>query len=246
MDLLKNKTAVITGATSGIGEATAKIMADEGATVVVLGRNEKKGNKVISDIQVKGGIAYYIKCDVSDINSVETMSYNLRAQIDHIDVLVNNAGTMLPSMEIERMPVEDWKETFSTNIDGVFFVTRSLKDMIVACKGCIVNIASIAGLQSYTIGRSYAYSASKAALIQFTRQMALNYGEEGIRVNCICPGIIDTPMLGERDRDQYAKRVPLGYIAKPREVAYTIVMLASDYSRYITGAVIPVDGGVAL
>ena len=128
----------------------------------------------------------------------------------------------------------------------MFYVTRYAKPYLLESKGVILNNASIAGMQHYAAGRSYAYSASKAALIQFSHQMAKNYGEEGIRVNCICPGIIDTPILGDRDRSVYAQRIPLGYVADPKEVASVAVFLVSDDAKYVTGAVLPVDGGASL
>lgn len=246
MGLLNGKVAVVTGGTSGIGEATVRMFIAEGGYVVILGRSDKKGNKIVSQLNTDVVKAHFIHCDVSDTESVDNMNGQVRQLFDHIDILVNNSGVIMPSVEIERMSVEDWKKTFEVNVDGMFLVTRALKDMIVRCKGCIINNASIAGLHSYVIGRSYAYSASKAAVVQFTRQMAKNYGEQGVRVNCVCPGIIDTPILGDRDKKQYVKRVPLGYIADPSEVAKVVVFLASEYASYVTGAVIPVDGGVAV
>lgn len=246
MGLLQDKVAVVTGGTSGIGEATVRLMIEEGAKVIFAGRNRDKGAGIVSDMGANADKLFYVFCDVSSEESVRRMNEEIRKITDHIDVLFNNAGVMKPSMEIERMPYEDWKSTFTINVDGMFLVTKMLKDLVYRCKGCIINNASIAGLQSYVAGRSYAYSASKAAVIQFTRQMAKNYAEDGIRVNCICPGIIDTPILGDRDRAEYAKRVPLGYVAEPKEVAKAVVMLASDYASYVTGAVIPVDGGVSI
>lgn len=246
MGLLNGRVAVITGGTSGIGEATAKAIINEGGTVVIIGRNDERGQAIIEELNYNEQKAVYLHCDVSDNESVEEMSRHLRNSFEHVDILFNNSGTIMPSMEIERMPIDEWEKTFKVNMDGVFFVTRALKDLIVKCKGCIVNNASIAGLHSYVIGRSYAYSASKAAVIQFTRQMAKNYGKEGVRVNCICPGIINTPILGERNKSEYAKRVPMGYIADPYEVAKVVVFLASDYACYVTGVVLPVDGGVSL
>jgi len=163
-----------------------------------------------------------------------------------LDVLFNNAGVMMPSMEIEDMPVEDWNVSFDTNVKGMFLLCKHAKASLVASRGTIINNASIAGMHSYVIGRSYAYSATKAAVIQFSRQMAKNYGQNGIRVNCICPGLVDTSMLGNRDRNEYAKRVPLGYIANPKDIADVVYFLATDAARYITGAVIPIDGGVSL
>ena len=163
-----------------------------------------------------------------------------------IDILYNNAGVMLPSMEVERMPVEEWRQTFDINITGYFLVTRYAKPYLLKSKGVILNNASIAGLQHYAAGRSYAYSASKAAVIQFSHQMAKNYGEDGIRVNCICPGIIDTPILGARDRRVYAERIPLGKVGTPEAVAKVALFLVSDDAAYLTGVVLPIDGGASL
>lgn len=174
------------------------------------------------------------------------MAETVRQVFGRVDVLFNNAGVMLPSMEIERMPVEDWQASFAINITGMFYVTRYLKPMLLESKGCIVNNGSIAGMQHYAAGRSYAYSASKAAVIQFSHQMAKNYGEEGVRVNCICPGIIDTPILGDRDRKVYAQRIPLGYVGQPEDVAKVVAFLASDEASYLTGVVLPVDGGASI
>jgi meso-butanediol dehydrogenase/(S,S)-butanediol dehydrogenase/diacetyl reductase len=246
MKLFDNKVVVITGATSGIGAATAKLFAQEGAEVILVGRNAEKGNKLVYDIHTDGGKAAFIRCDVSKEDDVRHLALELNEKYQRVDVLFNNAGIMPPSTEIEKMPVDDWKKTFEINIDGMFYVTRYLKKLIFSCKGTIINNASIAGMHSYVTGRSYAYSASKAAVIQFSRQMAKNYAEEGIRVNCICPGIIDTPILGDRDRKKYAKRIPLGYVGQPEDVANVIAFLASDKASYLTGVVLPVDGGGGL
>ena len=240
------KVAVITGATSGIGTAVAERMAKEGYYTVLLGRNIEKGNYICNSIKAKGYQATFIQCDVTSEQSVSEASKTIINTCGRVDVLFNNAGIMLQSKELERLPVEEWKKTFETNLDSVFYMLKYLNETIIACKGSIINNASIAGMHSYVTGRSYAYSASKSALIQFTRQMALNYAEEGVRVNCICPGIIDTPILGDRDRSEYAKRVPLGYIGKPEDVANVVAFLASDQTSYLTGVVLPVDGGVSL
>ena len=246
MNRLENKVAIVTGATSGIGRASAKIFAKEGAKVVLVGRNSTNGKQIEEEIIAAGGQAQFIQCDVSDEESVKRMIALAVECFGGIDILFNNAGVMLPSMEIERMPVYDWKKTFDININGMFYVTRYAKPYLLASKGVILNNASIAGMQHYAAGRSYAYSASKAAVIQFSHQMAKNYGEEGIRVNCICPGIIDTPILGDRDRKVYADRIPLGYVAKPEEVAKVALFMVSDEAAYVTGAVLPVDGGASL
>ena len=241
-----NRVALVTGATSGIGAATAEELASQGATVVLVGRSRDKGTALQQKIEQTGAKAYFFACDVSVEKEVAELAQWLKSEIGRLDILFNNAGVMLPSKEIERMPVEDWRTTFDINITGMFLVTRHVKPLLLESKGCIINNASIAGLQHYAAGRSYAYSASKAAVIQFSHQMAKNYGEEGIRVNCICPGIIDTPILGDRDRNVYAERIPLGYVAKPDAVAKVVTFLASEDAEYLTGVVLPVDGGASL
>ncbi len=243
---MNNKVVVITGGTAGIGKATAVLFADEGADVIITGRNSEAGERISIESEYSKGSIDFFKCDVSKTNDVKELAQFVENKYRRVDVLFNNAGIMPESKEIERIPEDEWKHTFEVNLDGMFYVIRELKDYIFRCKGCIINNASIAGMQSYIAGRSYAYSASKSAVIQFTRQMALNYAENGVRVNAIAPGIINTNILGDRDRDEYAKRVPLGYLAEPKAVADTVFFLASDAASYITGTVIPIDGGVSL
>ena len=244
--MIDRKVAVITGATSGIGTAVAERMARDGYYTILLGRSIEKGNCISESIKSEGLCSVFLQCDVTSEESVSMVASTIVNNYGRVDMLFNNAGIMLQSKEIESLPVEEWKRTFETNIDSVFLMMKYLKSAIFNCKGCIINNASIAGMHSYIAGRSYAYSASKSALIQFTRQMALNYAEEGVRVNCICPGIIDTPILGDRDRSEYAKRVPLGYIGKPEDVANVVAFLVSDQASYLTGVVLPIDGGVSL
>lgn len=246
MGIFSGKIALVTGSTSGIGEASAKMLADEGADVILVGRNEIKAKAIVNEIIESGGKATFFSCDVSDENNVKALAGVIEEKYHQVDILFNNAGIMPPSVEIEKMEEKDWKRTFEINVEGTFCVTRYLKKYILKAKGCIINNASIAGMHSYVTGRSYPYSASKAAIIQFSRQMALNYAEDGVRVNCICPGIIDTPILGNRDRKEYAKRIPLGYVGMPEDVAKVVCFLASESASYLTGVVIPIDGGVSL
>lgn len=240
------KVAVITGATSGIGVAVAKKFAEQGQFVVLVGRSKERGKALESRIKSSGYMAQFIRCDVSSEYSVSDLAKKIEKMYGRVDVLFNNAGIMLQSKDIERLPQEEWKQTFESNVDSVFYVTKYLKNLIIDCKGCIINNGSIAGMHSYVAGRSYAYSASKAAIIQFTRQMAINYAGVDVRVNCVCPGIIDTPILGDRDRDEYVKRIPLGYVGKPEDIANVVSFLASDQASYLTGVVLPVDGGTSL
>lgn len=246
MGKLNGKIALITGATSGIGETTATMLAVEGAKVVLAGRNIKKGKHIEAEIIKNGGDATFFSCDVSDEKQVKELISKAIKKYKKLDILFNNAGVMLPSMEIERMPVADWQQTIDINLTGCFLVSRYAKPHLLAQKGTIINNASIAGLQHYSAGRSYAYSASKAAIVQFSHQMAKNYGEEGIRVNCICPGIIETPILHGRDPKIYEDRIPLGRVGTPEDVAKVVLFLASDDAAYLTGVVIPIDGGASL
>lgn len=243
---LENKIAIITGATSGIGEATARIFASNGASVVLCGRSVEKGESIAKDINSTGGTAVYIECDVTSEDNVKQMIEQVISIYGRIDILFNNAGTMLPSVEIERLDYEKWKETFDVNVNGFFLVSKYAKTHLLNSKGVILNNASIAGLQSYATGRSYPYSASKAAIIQFSHMMAKNYGEEGIRVNCICPGVILTPILHGRDPKLYEDRIPLGRVGTPEDVAKVALFLVSDDAAYLTGVVLPIDGGASL
>lgn len=242
------KVALITGATSGIGAAIAERLAEKGISVALVGRNIERGNLICKKLKAKYDYlkVRFFQCDVSNEKEVRKMISLVGKNFCRIDILINNAGVMLPSMEIERMDSDDWKTTFDININGMFYVTKYAKPYLLETKGCIVNNASIAGLQYYVAGRSYAYSASKAAVIQFSHQMAKNYGEEGVRVNCICPGIIDTPILGDRDRKIYAERIPLGYVGNPDDVAKVVSFLVSDDASYLTGVVLPIDGGASI
>ena len=244
--MFKDKVVIVTGATSGIGRATAVMFAAQGAKVVLVGRNVSRGQEVEREITAANGTTIFIQCDVSREDEAKGMIDATIRKYGRIDVLFNNAGVMLQSMEIEKISGEDWRKTFDINVNGMFFVTRYAKPYIVQSKGTIINNASIAGIQHYVAGRSYAYSASKAAVIQFSHQMAKNYGEKGVRVNCICPGIVDTPILGDRDRSVYAERVPLKRLATPEDIAKVVLFLASDAADYLTGVVLPVDGGVCL
>lgn len=249
MKKLEGKVAIVTGGTSGIGEACVDIFLENGAKVVFCGRNEENGAAVCARMKQKYGDpceVLFVKGDVSVEEDDKKLIDAAISQFGMIDILFNNSGVMLPSMEVERMPVEDWRQTFDINITGMFMVTKFAKPYLLRSKGVILNNGSIAGLQHYAVGRSYAYSASKAAVIQFSHQMAKNYGADGIRVNCICPGIIQTPILHGRDPKIYEERIPLGRVGTPEDVAKVALFLVSDDAAYLTGEVITVDGGASL
>ena len=243
---LEGKVAIITGGTSGIGEATAKLFAEQKAIVIIVGRNEKKGLLIEEYIKNKNGKAKFFKCDISNELEIKALIDNIIKLYGKIDILFNNAGIFLPSIEIERLDFDKWKETFDINIHGTFLITKYVKEYLIKSKGVILNNASIAGLQYYAAGRSYAYSSSKAAIIQFSHMMAKNYAEDGIRVNCICPGVILTPILHGRDPKIYAERIPMKRVGNPEEVAKVALFLCSDDASYLTRVVLPVDGGASL
>lgn len=242
-NMFQDKVVVITGGTSGIGEATALAFAKKGANVIILGRNADAGIRIRALSDSLDGSIDFFQCNIMKQTDIDKFVLYINKKFYGVDVLFNNAGIMPESKELEKITNKEWKSTIDSNLNGAFYITRALKLLIFQNKGCIINNTSIAGMQSYVAGRSYAYSAAKSALIQLTRQMALNYAEEGVRVNAVAPGIIETRILGNRDRSEYSKRIPLGYIGDPDVVADTVLFLASDYARYITGVVLPVDGG---
>lgn len=246
MGRLDGKTALITGATSGMGEAFAKRFAAEGAEVVVTGRNEKRGNSVVSDIRKDGGKAVFLKCDVTDAESVRKLKEDFMNHYSGLDILVNNAGVLLTAT-LESIDEEEWLKVFDTNTHSIMRVSQAFIDLIEESHGNILNNTSIDGLQSLTRGRAnYAYCASKAAAIKFTQQMALNYTPRGIRVNCLCPGVTETPFFTNRDFSRFNAAIPMGRVGKVEEIANAAMFLVSDEASYVSGAVLTVDGGASL
>lgn len=246
MGKLNGKIALITGATSGMGEAFAKLFAKEGAEVVVIGRNKEKGQKVVDSICENGGKSIYLYCDVASEESVQLLKQEYEKRYDHLDILVNNAGILITS-PIGEIKAEEWKKVFDTNTHSVMYVTQAFIDLIVKCHGNILNNASIDGLQSNTRGRaSYAYGASKAATIQFTELCALNYTPKGIRVNCLCPGVTETPFFINRDFSRFLDAIPMGRVGQVEEIAKAALFLVSEDASYVSGAILTVDGAASL
>lgn len=240
-----DKIVIVTGATSGIGAETAREFAEEGAEVLLLGRSEERGAIIEKQIREKGGKAVFLSCDVRTEESVKQVRQEIEKRYSGIDVLFNNAGVFLTSA-LQDITADDWKKSFETNVDGVLYMTRYFMDMLVKSRGTIINNASVSGLQSCTSGtKNYMYGASKAAMIKFSKLCALNYAEH-VRVNCICPGIIDTEIYSNRDFSRFDGAIPMGYIGMPKDVAKVVLFLASEEASYITGAVIPIDGGMSL
>lgn len=247
---LKNKVTIITGATSGIGTAAAKLFAEEGAAVVAVGRNLDKGSSLVQEITSRGGKATFIGTDVSKSKDVQDMVQKATEAYGRIDVLYNNAsidfmGTVLDTTE------EQWDLVINTNLKGVFLTCKYvIPQMAKQGGGVIVNTASELG----TVGarEMAAYCASKGGIINLTKAMAIDCAPLNIRVNCLCPGPVETPMLerifnGASDparlREAQIKGVLLQRIAKPEEIARAALYLASEDSSYNTGNILIVDGG---
>ncbi len=245
MGKLERKIALITGATSGIGKASAKLFAEEGAFVIIVGRNIEKGNAVQNEITASGGKSRFVKCDVTDEFQIAELRKYVLSEHGKLDILFNNAGILLMS-RLENIRSDDWKKSFAVNVGSHMYMSRAFIDILCNNRGCILNNASIDGLQSNVRGRgTYMYSSSKAASIQFTQILALNYSDK-IRVNCICPGITETNLFTNRDFSRFNGTIPIGRIAQPIEIARVALFLVSDDASYITGAVINVDGGASL
>ncbi len=237
--MLSGKVALITGGTSGIGLATAKLFSSEGATVAIMGRDPSKGKAALSSLPN----ATYHRGDVSIEEDAKRVVKEVVDAHGRIDILVNAAGAFISS-PIGEMSVEDWDRVINVNLRGTFLMTKfSLPYMGEA----IINVSSTAGVSPYP--RGTAYCSAKAAIIAFSRALALELADRGIRVNVVAPGLTDTPMLrgiaGSVSRmREFSSLVPLRRIASPEEVAEAILFLASPKASYITGQVLVVDGGM--
>lgn len=238
MQRFQGKVIIVTGAGSGIGEATARRFSDEGAAVVLTDRDKTKLNRVAADL---ARVA-----DVSKYKHVEALVAAAIKTFGGLHVLVNNAGIALGGKIAENTPAE-WEKVMAINAGGVFNGCRAAMPHLIESRGCIVNTASISGLGG-DWGMSV-YDASKGAVVNFTRALALDHGRDGVRVNSVCPTVTLTPMTGtlRDDKKRMAKlceRIPLGRPAMPSDIASAIAFLASDDASFITGVNLPVDGDV--
>ena len=241
---LANKVALITGATSGIGRAAAELFAKEGAMVIVTGRNEQRGHDVVSDILANGGKAEFFPVDVTKQDSINRVYEYVKSKYDGLNILFNNAGVFVTAA-LEEITEEVWDRVYASNVKSMMLMTQRFEEMLRKCHGTILNNASIGGLDGHTIGRKeYIYASSKAAAIKFSRLCALNMAPD-VRVNCLCPGITDTPIYTNRDFSRF-KGIPMERVAHPEEIARAALFLVSDDASYITGVTLPVDGGASL
>lgn len=249
---LSGRVAVVTGAAGGIGAATTLALASEGARVVVA--DVQSGEATVDAARRLGADAIYVGCDVSDETAVDAMVAVAVGRFGRIDVLVNNAGVSGGSRLAHELDVEVWSRTLAVNLTGPFLSTRAAMPHLLATRGRVVNIASTYGLIGAPLAP--AYCASKAGLVNLTRQLAVDYSPQGVRINAICPGYVDTDMGGGRAalepeaaaaanarREEAAARQPIGRQARADEVAQVALFLACDESSFMTGSIVTVDGG---
>jgi NAD(P)-dependent dehydrogenase (short-subunit alcohol dehydrogenase family) len=243
---LRDRVAVITGAGSGIGQATALAFAAAGARVAALGRSVAKVEQTVRQIEAAGGRALAIACDVANADSVAEAAQRSEAALGACDVLVNNAGVIVPG-PLETLTLDAWNAAIATNLTGCFLCSQAFsRQMRPRGRGALVHISSIGGLHpSVNAG---AYSASKAAVVMLSRQLSIEWGPQGIRSNVVNPGMTVTPLTQARyeqpgNMERLSKAVPAGRLGQPEDAAQTVLFLASDRAAYINGQDITVDGG---
>jgi len=247
MTSLKDKVAIVTGGGTGIGAATALRLAEEGANVAVCGRRIGPLESIVSEIENKGGQALAIVCDIADESQVDTTISAVVSQFGGLDILVNNA-TLLEAGLIDGHTTESWHKNFSVTVDGTLFMMRAAYPHLAKNRGSVVNVSSIVGSQGtpYMTG----YAAAKGAVNSMTRNAAIEWASAGVRCNAVVPGAIMTDptkaILPDEQAQAYMESlIPMRRIGDPEEVANAIVFLASPLASYITGVLLPVDGGRA-
>jgi len=244
---LKDKVAVVTGASQGIGRDTALALAEAGAKVAVAARSEEKLLALVADIAAAGGTAFAVKMDVADAEQVKAGFKQVLEKFGRLDILVNNAAITRDGLAM-RMKAEDWEAVLRTNLTGAHLcIQQALPTMMKARTGRIINISSVVA-QSGNPGQAN-YVAAKAGLIGLTKAVAVEIASRNITVNAVAPGFIETPMtdaLPDKVKEEVKTRIPLGRMGSARDVAAAIVFLASDEAGYITGHVLNVNGGMHL
>jgi NAD(P)-dependent dehydrogenase (short-subunit alcohol dehydrogenase family) len=241
MSKIQDKVAVITGGVSGIGAATARLFASEGAKLVLVDFNEEKGAAFEAELKSEGYEVVFVKADVTSEEDVKNIYETALKTFGKVDILFNNAGigAVKPT---EQLTYAEWRRTVEVDLDGVFLVAQgAIKEFLKADGGVIVNTASMYGV----VGSpgSAAYNAAKAGVINLTRSLGLEYATRNIRVNALCPGFIETPILGDTDREFLTNATPMKRLGKAEEMAKAVLFMASDDSSFMTGNSLVVDGG---
>jgi dihydroanticapsin dehydrogenase len=243
---LSGKVAIVTGGSRGIGKATAKLFVQEGANVVITGKDVARLQSSARELDVIG-----ISGDIRKSNDVEKVVKKTLERFGKIDILVNNAGIFPEVKPLHEISDKEWNEVIDVNLNGQFRFTKAVIPHMMKKGGCIINVSSDAGLKSFENFEADAYSASKAALILLTKSWAIEYAKHKIRVNCVCPGVVETDMTmpflrTKADRAMTVADHPIGRIGVPEDVAKAILYFASDDSSWITGAILPIDGGASI
>jgi NAD(P)-dependent dehydrogenase (short-subunit alcohol dehydrogenase family) len=252
MKRFQGDVVLITGGNSGIGAAATRRFAAEGARVVIAARTAARSEQLVAEIAKTGGSVTHVVTDVTDPESAEAAVEFCRHHFGSLDVVFNNAGVIFRERDAPSTTVEEWNLTMDVSAKGTFLISKyAVPLMIETGGGVIVNNASYFGIVG---GRgAAAYSAAKGAVVLLTKAMALDHATDGIRVNCICAGSVDTPMLAHEMEEMggaatvrhlFEEKHPMGRIATPDEIAATVAYLASDEAGFITGAAIPIDGGL--
>jgi len=246
---IEGRTAIITGAGSGIGKAAALLFSSQGAKVIIADNNEKKGNQTQNEIRKKGGTATFFKTDVVSLPSIASLLQNSDITYGSASILVHCAGINMPG-GVLSLSEKEWDLTIQTNLTSAFYLTKEvIPQMRKMSYGSIVLMSSVQGVAGFM--QSSAYAASKGGVISLTRQLARDFAGDKIRVNCISPGVIKTEIFDRLEgRDSMFATVsdytPLGHVGDPLDVAYACLYLASDESSYITGINLVVDGGITM
>src|SRR5499427_1698692 len=249
--LLQNHIAVVTGAGSGIGRGIALGYGQEGAHVVVLDINGETAGKTAAEIRAEGGKAQHFTLDVTDRAACRTMAAKVASEVGQVSVLVNNAGINRRNAFTANPDavIKDWQDIMAINLNGVFNVTHAFLDALRSTKGRIVNIASIQSFMHVRTPNSPAYTSAKHGVLGFTRALAAELGKDGVRVNAIGPGFIETPLNATaRANDPalvktFIDHTPLGRAGQPEDIVGPAIFLASDLSSYVTGSIVMADGG---
>jgi dihydroanticapsin dehydrogenase len=241
---LSGKVAIVTGGSRGIGKSTAILLAQHDADVVITSKDKTNLENAVKEI--KNAIA--IVGDIRKKTDVENVVKSTLEHFGKIDILVNNAGIFPKVKPLHEISEEEWNEVIDVNLTGQFRFTKAVIPHLMKTNGCIVNVSSDAGLKSFENFEADAYTASKGALVLLTKAWAIEYAKYKIRVNCVCPGIVETdmtqPYLGnEIDRSMAVAEHPIGRIGIPEDVAKAILYLVSEDSSWVTGAILPIDGG---